>query len=131
MAGERELPFFIPKLEGASASENGGGTEIQFNGALLLPCDLSFRLFLSAGDTDLIETYHFKEDGFVSETEVIGRVPSENISLALDETEVFVMILFGKRLSATDAFVLKKRSEPKTNGDERIVEGGKEGKSYW
>ncbi|KAH7822485.1 uncharacterized protein MONOS_15484 [Monocercomonoides exilis] len=131
IAGERSSPFFIPKLEGASAGENGGGIEIQFKGVLLLPCDLSFRLILSAGDTDLIETYHFAEDGFVSETEAVGMVPSRNLSSIPDEKEVSVMIAYGKRLSATDAFVLKNRSEPKANGDENIAEGGKEGKSYW
>ncbi|KAH7819900.1 uncharacterized protein MONOS_17906 [Monocercomonoides exilis] len=131
IVSERASSFFIPVLEGASASENGGGTEIQFKGALLLPCDLSFRLILSAGDTDLIETYHFAEDGFVSEAEAVGMVPSRNLSSIPDDTEVSVMIVYGKRLSATDAFVLKNRSEPKANGDERIAEGGKEGKSYW
>ncbi|KAH7819892.1 uncharacterized protein MONOS_1805 [Monocercomonoides exilis] len=71
------------------------------------------------------------EDGFVSEAEAVGMVPSRNLSSIPDETEVSVMIVYGKRLSATDAFVLKNRSEPKANGDERVAEGGKEGKSYW
>ncbi|KAH7823941.1 uncharacterized protein MONOS_17543 [Monocercomonoides exilis] len=77
----------------------------------------------------LIETYHFEEDGFVSEAEAVGMVPSRNLSSIPDETEVFVMIGYGKRLSSTDLFVLKSKRKLKANGEERIVEGGKEKKS--
>eukprot|EP00770_Monocercomonoides_exilis_P016002 MONOS_15953.1-p1 / transcript=MONOS_15953.1 / gene=MONOS_15953 / organism=Monocercomonoides_exilis_PA203 / gene_product=unspecified product / transcript_product=unspecified product / location=Mono_scaffold01424:4-6546(-) / protein_length=2080 / sequence_SO=supercontig / SO=protein_coding / is_pseudo=false len=131
ISGERSSPFFIPKHEEASLIENGNNVSMKFKGALLLPCDLSFRLVYKTGDVELVETYPFEEDSFISETEVIGRIPSENISTIADETEVSVMILFGKQLAATSSQILKNRSESKEDGDKRIVEGGKERKSYW
>ncbi|KAH7822227.1 uncharacterized protein MONOS_11673 [Monocercomonoides exilis] len=131
IAGERSSPFFIPKLEDVSVNENGRDIVLKFKGSLFVPCDLSFRLVYKTGDVELVETYQFEEDSFISETEVIGRVPSENISTIGDETEVSVMILFGKQLASTSPQILKNASEAKTNGDERVVEGGKEGKSYW
>ncbi|KAH7831830.1 uncharacterized protein MONOS_6655 [Monocercomonoides exilis] len=130
IAGERASPFFIPKLEDVSVNENGSNIFIKFKGSLLLPCDLSFRLVYKTGGVELVETYQFEEDGFVSETEVIGRVPSENISTIADETEVSVMLLFGKQLASTSPQILKNKTESKT-GKDRVVEGGKEGKSYW
>eukprot|EP00770_Monocercomonoides_exilis_P008273 MONOS_8232.1-p1 / transcript=MONOS_8232.1 / gene=MONOS_8232 / organism=Monocercomonoides_exilis_PA203 / gene_product=unspecified product / transcript_product=unspecified product / location=Mono_scaffold00305:32-8370(-) / protein_length=2151 / sequence_SO=supercontig / SO=protein_coding / is_pseudo=false len=130
IAGERPSSFFIPRLEEVSVNESGSKIFVQFKGSLFVPCDLSFRLVYKTGDVELVETYRFEEDSFISENEVIGRVPSENISLASDETEVSVMILFGKSLASTSPQILK-NSEPKGNGDERIVEGGKEGKSIW
>ncbi|KAH7819348.1 uncharacterized protein MONOS_12015 [Monocercomonoides exilis] len=130
IAGERPSPFFIPKLEDVSVNENGRHIVVKFKGSLFVPCDLSFRLVHKTGDVELVETYPFEEDSFVSETEVIGRVPSENISAIADETEVSVMILFGKPLAATSPLILKNKTEPKT-GDEKVVEGGKEGKSSW
>ncbi|KAH7827019.1 putative Protein tyrosine and serine/threonine kinase [Monocercomonoides exilis] len=131
ISGERSSPFFIPKLEEASLIENDSNIAVKFNGALLLPCDLSFRLIFKTEDVELVETYPFDENSFVSEDEVIGTIPSENISTIADETEVSVMILFGKQLAATSPQILKNRSESKVNGDERISEGGKEGKSTW
>ncbi|KAH7830545.1 uncharacterized protein MONOS_1509 [Monocercomonoides exilis] len=64
---------------------------------------------------------------------VEGSVAKDLISSCEDEIEVSVHILFGnaESPSLTDSFILKNRSEPKENGDERIVEGGKEGKSSW
>ncbi|KAH7816491.1 uncharacterized protein MONOS_12635fu15916 [Monocercomonoides exilis] len=131
IAAERSSPFFIPKLEEVSANENGSSIFIKFKGSLFVPCDLSFRLVFKTGDVELVETYPFDEDSFISETEVIGRIPSENISTIADETEVSVMILFGKQLTATSPQILKNKTESKVKGDERIVEGGKEGKSFW
>ncbi|KAH7816124.1 uncharacterized protein MONOS_11213 [Monocercomonoides exilis] len=133
IAGERASPFFIPRLEDVSVNENGSNIVVKFKGSLFVPCDLSFRLVYKTGDVELVETYQFEEDGFLSETEVIGTITSENISKVADETEVSVMILFGdgNNPSTTDSFILKNKSEPKANGDERIVEGGKEVKSYW
>ncbi|KAH7815454.1 uncharacterized protein MONOS_5690 [Monocercomonoides exilis] len=131
IAGERPSPFFIPRLEEVSVNESGSKIFIQFKGSLFVPCDLSFRLVYKTGDVELVETYRFEEDSFVSENEVIGRVPSENISLASDETEVSVTILFGKQSAETFPLILKNRSEHKGNGDERIAEGRKEGKSIW
>ncbi|KAH7819404.1 uncharacterized protein MONOS_11474 [Monocercomonoides exilis] len=130
IAGERSSPFFIPKLEEASLIENGGNVVVKFKGSLFVPCDLSFRLVYKTGDVELVETYQFEEDSFVSEAEVIGRVPSENISLASDETEVSVMILFGKQQASTSPLILKNKTESYVKGDEKVVEGGKEGKSY-
>eukprot|EP00770_Monocercomonoides_exilis_P015040 MONOS_14986.1-p1 / transcript=MONOS_14986.1 / gene=MONOS_14986 / organism=Monocercomonoides_exilis_PA203 / gene_product=unspecified product / transcript_product=unspecified product / location=Mono_scaffold01120:7982-13758(+) / protein_length=1908 / sequence_SO=supercontig / SO=protein_coding / is_pseudo=false len=130
IAGERSSPFFIPRLEDVSVNENGSNVVVKFRGSLFVPCDLSFRLIFKTGDVELVETYPFEEDSFVSETEVIGRVPSENVSTIVDETEVSVMILFGKQLAATSPQILKNKTEPKT-GNEKVVEGGKEEKSDW
>ncbi|KAH7814994.1 uncharacterized protein MONOS_12599 [Monocercomonoides exilis] len=130
IAGERSSPFFIPKLKEASLIENGNNIVMKFKGSLFVPCDLSFRLVFKTGDAELVETYPFEEDSFVSETEVIGRIPSENISTIADETEVSVMILFGKQLASTFPQILKNKTEPKT-GNDKVVEGGKEEKSYW
>ncbi|KAH7832723.1 uncharacterized protein MONOS_15260 [Monocercomonoides exilis] len=130
IAGERSSPFFIPRLEDVSVNENGSNVVVKFKGSLFVPCDLSFRLIFKTGDVELVETYHFKEDSFVSETEVIGRVPSENISTIADETEVSVMILFGKPLAETSPQIVKNKTESNT-GNDKVVEGGKEGKSSW
>ncbi|KAH7832747.1 uncharacterized protein MONOS_12812 [Monocercomonoides exilis] len=130
IAGERSSPFFIPRLEDVSVNENGSNVVVKFKGSLFVPCDLSFRLIFKTGDVELVETYPFEEDSFVSETEVIGRIPSENISKVADETEVSVMILFGKQLTATSPQIVKNKTEPKT-GNDKVVEGGKEGKSSW
>ncbi|KAH7821031.1 uncharacterized protein MONOS_11273 [Monocercomonoides exilis] len=127
---ERSSPFFIPILKDVSVNENGSNVVVKFKGSLLLPCDLLFRLIFKTGDVELVETYPFEEDGFVSETEVIGRIPSENISLASGETEVSVIILFGKQLAATTPQILKNRTESKM-GNDKVVEGGKEGKTFW
>ncbi|KAH7829015.1 uncharacterized protein MONOS_5227 [Monocercomonoides exilis] len=130
IAAERSSPFFIPKLEEASVNENGSNVVVKFKGSLFVPCDLSFRLVCKTGDVELVETHPFEEDSFISENEVIGKIPSETISTIADETEVSVMILFGKRLSATDSFALKNKTESKT-GIDKAVEGGKENKSFW
>ncbi|KAH7832778.1 uncharacterized protein MONOS_6932 [Monocercomonoides exilis] len=130
IAGERSSPFFIPRLEDVSVNENDSNVVVKFKGSLFVPCDLSFRLIFKTGDVELVETYPFEEDSFVSEIEVVGRVPSENISTIADETEVSVMILFGKQLAATSPKILKNKTEPKT-GNDKVVEGGKEGKSSW
>ncbi|KAH7829058.1 uncharacterized protein MONOS_12293 [Monocercomonoides exilis] len=130
IAGERPSPFFIPKLEEASFIENGRNIVVKFKGELFLPCDLSFRLVCKTGDVELVETHPFEEDSFISENEVIGTIPSENISTIADETEVSVMILFGKQLAATTPQIVKNKTESKT-GIDKAVEGGKEKKSFW
>ncbi|KAH7820060.1 uncharacterized protein MONOS_5461 [Monocercomonoides exilis] len=124
IAGKRLSPFFIPKLEDVSVNENGSNVIVKFKGSLFVPCDLSFRLIFKTGDVELVETYQFEEDSFVSETEVIGRIPSENISTIADETEVSVMILFGKQLASTSPLILKNRSETKSEADGKVVERG-------
>ncbi|KAH7823113.1 uncharacterized protein MONOS_17615 [Monocercomonoides exilis] len=130
IAGERSSPLFIPRLEEVSVNESGSNIELKFKGSLLLPCDLSFRLEYNTGDVELVETYEFEESSFVSETEVIGTIPSDKITTVADETEVSVVILFGKQLAETSPQILKNKTEPKT-GNDKMVEGGKEGKSYW
>ncbi|KAH7828414.1 uncharacterized protein MONOS_15188 [Monocercomonoides exilis] len=131
IAAERSSSFFVPKLEDVSVNENGSNIFIKFKGSLFVPCDLSFRLILKTGDVELVETYQFEEDDFISENEVIGSIPSENISKIGDETEVSVIILFGKQLASTSPQILKNKTEPKTDGEGRLAEGGKEGKFYW
>ncbi|KAH7827858.1 putative Protein tyrosine and serine/threonine kinase [Monocercomonoides exilis] len=131
IAAERSYPFFIPILEDVSVNENGSNIEMKFNGKLLLPCDLSFRLIFKTGDVELVETYPFEEDSFVSEDEVIGTIPSENIHSIADETEVSVMITFGKQLASTFPQILKNKSEIQSKGDEKIVKGWKDGKWSW
>ncbi|KAH7816094.1 uncharacterized protein MONOS_5126 [Monocercomonoides exilis] len=130
IAAESSSPFFIPKLEDVSVNEKGSNIGIKFKGSFFVPCDLSFRLVYKTGDVELVETYQFEEDGFESETEVIGIIPSENVSKVTDETEVSVMILFGKQSSSTSPQILKNKTESKTE-NEKVVEGGKERKSYW
>ncbi|KAH7832144.1 uncharacterized protein MONOS_12087 [Monocercomonoides exilis] len=124
IAAESPSPFFIPRLEDVSVNENGSHIVVKFKGSLLLPCDLSFRLVYKTGDAELVETYPFDENSFVSETEAIRRIPSEKFSNIGDETEVSVVILFGKQLAVTSPQIVKNKTEPKT-GKDRVVEGGK------
>ncbi|KAH7826100.1 uncharacterized protein MONOS_15751 [Monocercomonoides exilis] len=133
IVSERASSFFIPVLESVKTREKGEEMKVVFKGKLLLPCNLSFMVEKQIGEEKQIERYEFDESGYVSETEVEGRLAREMISEAGDEAEVRVSILFGdvKNPSSTDSFILKNRSELKANGDERIVEGGKERKSYW
>eukprot|EP00770_Monocercomonoides_exilis_P016106 MONOS_16057.1-p1 / transcript=MONOS_16057.1 / gene=MONOS_16057 / organism=Monocercomonoides_exilis_PA203 / gene_product=unspecified product / transcript_product=unspecified product / location=Mono_scaffold01481:201-7358(+) / protein_length=2062 / sequence_SO=supercontig / SO=protein_coding / is_pseudo=false len=133
IVSERASPFHIPVLESVETREEGEEAEVVFKGKLLLPCNLSFMIVKQIGDEKQIEKYEFDESGFVSETEVEGRLEKERISEAGEEAEVRVSILFGdgNNPSSTDSFIVKNRSEPKANGDERIAEGGKERKSYW
>ncbi|KAH7826060.1 uncharacterized protein MONOS_4187 [Monocercomonoides exilis] len=132
IVSERASSFFIPVLESVETREKGEEVEVVFKGKLLLPCNLSFMVVKQIGDEKQIEKHEFDESGFASETEVEGVVAKEKISEAGDEAEVRVSILFGDadKQSSTGSFILKNRSEPKVNGDERIVEGGKERKSY-
>ncbi|KAH7826074.1 uncharacterized protein MONOS_11101 [Monocercomonoides exilis] len=133
IVSERASSFFIPVLEGVETREEGEEVEVVFKGKLLLPCKLSFMVVKQMGDEKQIEKFLFDESGYASETEVEGRLPNEMITEAGEEAEVRVSILFGNAdaPSATESFILKNRSAPKANGDERISEGGKEGKSYW
>ncbi|KAH7830999.1 uncharacterized protein MONOS_17028 [Monocercomonoides exilis] len=130
IAGERASPFFIPVLDKVSVKEKDSDVVLKFEGSLFVPCDLSFRVVCKTGDVELVETYPFEEDGFASETEVNGVIPSENISTIGDETEVFVMILFGKQRAATSPQILKNKTEPNYLND-KVVERGKGVKSYW
>ncbi|KAH7821040.1 uncharacterized protein MONOS_14675 [Monocercomonoides exilis] len=129
---ERSSPFFIPVLVSVEAKEMGEKVEIVFKGKELLPCDLSFMVVRQMGEEKQIEQHGFDESGCVSETEVEGRLSKEMITEAGEGVEVSVCILFGDadKQSSTDSFILKNKSESKTNGEGKLAEGGKEGKSY-
>ncbi|KAH7832232.1 uncharacterized protein MONOS_16864 [Monocercomonoides exilis] len=105
--------------------------EVVFKGKLLLAWKLSFMIVKQIGEEKQIEKYGFGESGCVSETAAEWRMPKERMSEAEDEAEVRVSIMFGdsNKPLVTDTFILKNRSDPKANGYERIVNGGKEGKS--
>ncbi|KAH7818030.1 uncharacterized protein MONOS_12307 [Monocercomonoides exilis] len=133
IASERDSSFFIPVLESVEAKEETDRMKLTFKGMLLVPCNLLFSVVKRKGEEKEIEKYDFDSSGFLSEREVEGTVAKDLISSCGNDVEVSVHILFGNSNapSSTDPFVLKNRSESKTSGDERIVEGGKEGKSYW
>eukprot|EP00770_Monocercomonoides_exilis_P013178 MONOS_13123.1-p1 / transcript=MONOS_13123.1 / gene=MONOS_13123 / organism=Monocercomonoides_exilis_PA203 / gene_product=unspecified product / transcript_product=unspecified product / location=Mono_scaffold00780:25487-27469(+) / protein_length=660 / sequence_SO=supercontig / SO=protein_coding / is_pseudo=false len=132
IVSERASSFFIPVLESVEAKEVGEEVEIVFKGKELLPCDLSFMVVKQMGEEKQIEKYEFDISGYVSETEVKGKLPKEMITEAGEGVEVSVCIQFGdgNNPSSTDSFILKNKSESKTNGEGKLVEGGKEGKSY-
>eukprot|EP00770_Monocercomonoides_exilis_P003262 MONOS_3242.1-p1 / transcript=MONOS_3242.1 / gene=MONOS_3242 / organism=Monocercomonoides_exilis_PA203 / gene_product=unspecified product / transcript_product=unspecified product / location=Mono_scaffold00075:2848-11882(+) / protein_length=2861 / sequence_SO=supercontig / SO=protein_coding / is_pseudo=false len=133
IAGERASPFFIPRVESVSAEKSGEKVNLVFRGSLLLPCNLSFETVAAEGDEEVVEKHLFDERGFISEEEVHGSVPVETIEGVANAVEVRVCILFGKAdsPSATESFILKNKSVSESKGDERIVEGGKDGKLSW
>ncbi|KAH7818211.1 uncharacterized protein MONOS_7637 [Monocercomonoides exilis] len=133
IASERESSFFIPILERVEAKEEGDGMKFVFKGMLLIPCNLSFSVVKRKGEEKHIEHYDFDSNGFLSEREVEGSVAKDIISNCGDEIEVSVCVLFGNAESplSTQSFILMNRSEGQGKGDERIVEGGKEGKASW
>ncbi|KAH7832464.1 uncharacterized protein MONOS_3827 [Monocercomonoides exilis] len=128
---ERSNSLFIPVLGSVEAEETGDEIELIFKGQLLLPCDLSFWVAYKTTDSELVEDFSFVIEGYESENEVHGRVPSSQVQNATNETEVSVGIYFGNPKSSTEPFALKNRSETNAKGDERIVEGGNEKKSWW
>ncbi|KAH7830918.1 uncharacterized protein MONOS_8507 [Monocercomonoides exilis] len=131
MAEERDSVFFIPRLDGVEAEDDGGETTLKFHGSLLLPCNLWFQMATTVGSASSMAAHQFEADGFAGEGEAVGVLPSGAIRSAPEEAEVSVCILFGRidSPSSTESFVLKNRSESEIKGDGRIVEGGKEGKS--
>ncbi|KAH7820494.1 uncharacterized protein MONOS_331 [Monocercomonoides exilis] len=133
IAGERASAFFIPKVESVSSEKSGEKVNLVFRGSILLPCNLSFNTVIAIGDEEVVEKNLFDESGFISEEEVHGSVPVNTFEGVPSEAEVRVCILFGNAdsPSATDSFILKNKTESKIKGDERIAEGGKEGKSFW
>ncbi|KAH7826536.1 uncharacterized protein MONOS_5788 [Monocercomonoides exilis] len=131
---ERASSLFIPVVEEArneTASE--GRTIITLIGRLLLPCNVSLKLCFRNGREEVVESYGIGEKESVSENEIVAVVSSVQMAAVGAETEVSVSLLFGKidSPSSTDSFILKNKSETQGKGDDRIVEGGKEGKSYW
>ncbi|KAH7818066.1 uncharacterized protein MONOS_5094fu5095 [Monocercomonoides exilis] len=133
IVSERDSSFFIPVLESVEAKEETNRMKLTFKGLLLVPCNLSFSVVKRKGEEKKIEKHDFDSNGFLLEKEVEGSVGKDLISSYEDEIEVSVHILFGdaESPSSTNPFILKNASEAKENGNERIVEGGKEGKSYW
>ncbi|KAH7829405.1 uncharacterized protein MONOS_743 [Monocercomonoides exilis] len=133
IAGERASPFFIPKVESVSSEKSGEKVNLVFRGSLLLPCNLSFETVAAEGDEEVVEKHLFDERGFISEEEVHGSVPVETIEGVASGAEVRVCILFGNPSSpsSTESFILKNKSTSESKGDERIVEGGKDGKLSW
>ncbi|KAH7819654.1 putative Protein tyrosine and serine/threonine kinase [Monocercomonoides exilis] len=132
IARERASAFFIPRVESVTSEKSGEKVDIVFRGSVLLPCNLSFKTVAAIGDEEVVEKYLFDASGFISEKEIHGSVPVRTVEGVPSEAEVRVCINFGKAdsPSVTDSFVLKNRSESKTNEYERIVEGGKEQKSF-
>ncbi|KAH7819664.1 uncharacterized protein MONOS_15654 [Monocercomonoides exilis] len=133
IVSERDSSFFIPVLESVEAKEETDRMKLTFKGMLLVPCNLSFSVVKRKGEEKEIGHYDFDSNGFLSEREVEGSVAKDLISSCGDEIEVSVHVLFGnaESPSSTQSFILKNASETKQKDDEKIVEGGKEGKSYW
>ncbi|KAH7830625.1 uncharacterized protein MONOS_667 [Monocercomonoides exilis] len=133
IVSERGSSFFIPVLDSVEAKEETDRMKLTFKGMLLVPCNLSFSVVKKRGEEKEIEHYNFGSNGFLSEREVEGSVAKDFISSCGNDVEVSVCILFGnaESPSTTNSFILKNRSEIEPKGDERIVEGGNEGKSRW
>ncbi|KAH7823070.1 uncharacterized protein MONOS_8361 [Monocercomonoides exilis] len=131
----RESVLFIPLVDEVEVEveEVGEREKVVFVGELLLPCNLSFKVEKRMGEEVHVEKGVFEEEGYVSEGMVFGWTSTAGIGNENENAEVSVCILFGnaESPSSTNEFIVKNRSEPKTNGEERIVEGGKEKKSYW
>ncbi|KAH7824388.1 uncharacterized protein MONOS_4817 [Monocercomonoides exilis] len=133
IAGERGSAFFIPVLGSVQMEKTEKTMKIIFMGHLLLPCNLSFQIVTTINNEKSISTFHFKDEDCVSETKIFSVINSGFVDSAPEEAEVSVCILFGNtyKQSSTESFILKNKSEPKVNGDERIVKRENEGKSYW
>ncbi|KAH7830486.1 uncharacterized protein MONOS_13365 [Monocercomonoides exilis] len=133
IASERVSPFFIPQLASVKSHQQGNTLAIDLAGSLLLPCGLSLQVDSFDGSVHNLQVYPLQAEEFAGETEIHTAIPASIVTTVSEETEVSVKILFGRSESpaSTDSFILKNRSEIEPKGDERIVEGGKEGKSIW
>ncbi|KAH7831872.1 uncharacterized protein MONOS_1259 [Monocercomonoides exilis] len=134
IASERPSALFIPVLhEVKSSPTSSNATNLTLFGELLFPCNLTLKLCFTSGDEEFIELHEINKDGYLSENEIHTIATSSQLENMREETEVSLCILFGNSntFSTTQSFLLKNRSESETNGDERIVESGKEGKSFW
>eukprot|EP00770_Monocercomonoides_exilis_P014175 MONOS_14121.1-p1 / transcript=MONOS_14121.1 / gene=MONOS_14121 / organism=Monocercomonoides_exilis_PA203 / gene_product=unspecified product / transcript_product=unspecified product / location=Mono_scaffold00941:22449-23317(+) / protein_length=289 / sequence_SO=supercontig / SO=protein_coding / is_pseudo=false len=132
IASERGSSFFIPVLEEVkSTTQASGSMDLSIRGKLLLPHKLSQEISMKDGDEEEIVRKGIEEEGFVSENEIHSVISCSEWEKVREETEVSVWVVFGKAdsLSSTDRFIVKNKSESIGKGDERIVEGGKEGKS--
>ncbi|KAH7820462.1 uncharacterized protein MONOS_15164 [Monocercomonoides exilis] len=90
IASERLSSFFIPELKSIEMEEMGTELSVKFKGKLLLPCNLSFMVVKQIVDEKQIEKHGFGESGYVSETEVEGRLSKETIIEAGEGVEVSV-----------------------------------------
>ncbi|KAH7827275.1 uncharacterized protein MONOS_17309 [Monocercomonoides exilis] len=133
IVSERDSSFFIPVLESVEAKEETDRMKLTFKGMLLVPCNLSFSVVKRNGKEKEIENHDFDSNGFMSEREAEGSVAKNLISSCKDEIEVSMCILFGnsESPSSTNSFILKNRSEPKTNGDENISKGNNNESLLW
>ncbi|KAH7824774.1 uncharacterized protein MONOS_2964 [Monocercomonoides exilis] len=129
----RESVLFIPQVEKVEVEEVGEREKVVFVGELLLPCNLSFKVEKRMGEEAHVEKGVFEEEGYISEGMVLGWTSTAGIGNENENAEVSVCILFGnaESPSSTKEFILKNGSEIAQKEDERIVEKGKEGKSYW
>ncbi|KAH7821326.1 uncharacterized protein MONOS_17767 [Monocercomonoides exilis] len=133
IAADRGSSFFIPILEEVkNTTQPNGNVELMIVGKLLLPCDLSVKMSMKNGDEEEIVRKGIEEDGFVSENEIHSFISCSEWEKVREETEVSVWIVFGKgdSPSSTERFIVKNKSESVVEGDERIVEGGKEGNHH-
>ncbi|KAH7821272.1 uncharacterized protein MONOS_8980 [Monocercomonoides exilis] len=90
------------------------------------------KMSMKNGDEEEIVRKGIEEEGFVSDNEIHTFVSCSELEKVREETEVSAWIVFGKgdSPSSTERFIVKNRSESVGKGDERIAEGGKEGKSH-
>eukprot|EP00770_Monocercomonoides_exilis_P013751 MONOS_13698.1-p1 / transcript=MONOS_13698.1 / gene=MONOS_13698 / organism=Monocercomonoides_exilis_PA203 / gene_product=unspecified product / transcript_product=unspecified product / location=Mono_scaffold00867:4348-6856(+) / protein_length=562 / sequence_SO=supercontig / SO=protein_coding / is_pseudo=false len=127
-------PFFIPTLYFAEDVNNETKSEfaIRYQGELLLHCNLSFSLATTIGTEALLHLFELEAKGLVSVKEAFGKIQGSIFREAPAEAYLSVCQLFGNKnaLSSTNSFILKNISGSESNGDERIVEKGKEGKSW-
>ncbi|KAH7830335.1 uncharacterized protein MONOS_10979 [Monocercomonoides exilis] len=130
---ERKASLFVSTLESVAVEEEGAELKVAFKGQLLLPCNLSFRVVTAIRSEALVVRYEFESEGFVSEDETWGKIPSNSIREVEEEAEVTVSILFGDKEapSSTEAIILKNKSKIQAAGDDIIVESGKEKMSSW
>ncbi|KAH7832665.1 uncharacterized protein MONOS_3988 [Monocercomonoides exilis] len=134
IASERGSSFFIPILEEVkNSTQLNGNLDLIISGKLLLPCDLSVKMSMKNGDEEEIVRKEIDEKGFVSENEIHTFISSSELEKVREETEVSVCIVFGKANSplSTEPFIVKNRSESQSSGNEKLVEGRKEGKPSW
>ncbi|KAH7825359.1 uncharacterized protein MONOS_555 [Monocercomonoides exilis] len=112
---KKQSPFFIPTLYSAQDVNDETKSEfaIRFQGELLLHCNLSFLLATTIGTEALLHRFELEAKGLVSEKEAFGKMQGSIFREAPAEADV------------------TNKSEPKANGDDKVVEGGKEVKSYW
>ncbi|KAH7815095.1 uncharacterized protein MONOS_11413 [Monocercomonoides exilis] len=134
IAAERGSSFFVPVLEEVkNGTQLNGDLELIVHGKLLLPCNLSVKMSTKNGDEEEIVRKEIDGEGSASENEVHCVISSELLKVMENKTEVRMCLLFGKAdsPSSTDSFILKNKSESQSSGNEKFVEGGKEGKSSW